>query len=82
MTLFNTLTTISRDPAAPRTITTLFQRRHLLAHREGMVDQKYLDKSGDPGYTVGQRIVVKERDVMRMAQIIRKLVNGIWGELS
>ena len=28
----------------------LFQRRHLIEHNNGMVDQKYIDKSGDNSY--------------------------------
>jgi hypothetical protein len=31
----------------------LFQQRHLLSHTDGIVDQKYIDKSGDTHYTVG-----------------------------
>jgi hypothetical protein len=51
----------------------LFQRRHLLAHREGLVDDKYLQKSGDSTYRVGQRIVVSVADVLRMVELIEKL---------
>ncbi|MEQ8191444.1 MAG: hypothetical protein ABRQ39_25995 [Candidatus Eremiobacterota bacterium] len=55
----------------------LFQKRHLLAHCEGLVDQKYIDKSGDKAYQVGQRIVVKEKDVRTLAILVRKIVNKI-----
>lgn len=51
-----------------------FQRRHLFAHAEGIVDQRYLDRSGDASYSVGQRIVVKQMDVLRMVELIGKLV--------
>jgi len=37
-----------------------FQQRHLLAHCEGMVDQDYINRSGDQSYSVGQRLVVRE----------------------
>jgi hypothetical protein len=60
----------------------LFQRRHLLSHSEGIVDQKYIDKSGDTTYNVGQRIVVNKQDVLDMVRIIRKLVTGYLGELG
>jgi len=55
----------------------LFQRRHLLAHREGLVDQKYIDKSGDKAYDIGQRIVIKERDVKRLAKFVNQVVGKI-----
>jgi uncharacterized Zn finger protein (UPF0148 family) len=51
----------------------LFQRRHLLAHREGLVDDKYVQKSGDTAYRAGQRIVVSVVDVQRMVLLVEKL---------
>ncbi len=60
----------------------LFQRRHLLAHREGIVDQKYIDRSSDINYDAGQRIVVKEEDVLNMVSIIKKLVSAYLKELG
>jgi len=53
----------------------LFQKRHLLSHTEGFVDQKYIDKSGELSYTAGQRIIVKETDVRRLKGLIEKIVN-------
>lgn len=55
----------------------LFQRRHLLSHTEGIVDQKYIEKSADSDYIVGQRIVVKEDDVNEMINLITKITNEI-----
>jgi hypothetical protein len=58
-------------------LTLYFQRRHLLAHTEGIVDQKYIDRSGDQVYGVGQRIVVKEADVLECVSIIEKIVTRL-----
>ena len=55
----------------------MFQKRHLLEHNNGMVDQKYIDKSGDTSYKIGQRIIVKEKDAYTLLDIIRKLGNEI-----
>jgi len=55
----------------------LFQRRHLLAHTDGIVDQKYLDNSGDSTYRVGQRIVVTANEVVEMASLTAKLGDAI-----
>jgi uncharacterized Zn finger protein (UPF0148 family) len=55
----------------------LFERRHLLAHRNGIVDEKYVTKSGDGTYRVGQRLVVTARDVTGLADIIRRLAEAI-----
>lgn len=51
----------------------LFQRRHILEHREGIVDQAYISNSGDNTYSLGQRVIVTAHDVERLLQIIEKL---------
>ena len=55
----------------------MFQRRHLIEHNNGMVDQKYIDKSGDQTYAVGQRLVVKQAEVNELIELIKKLGNGL-----
>lgn len=55
----------------------MFQRRHLLEHNNGMIDQRYLDKSGDISYSLGQRIIVKETDAHSLLAILRKLGSSI-----
>jgi uncharacterized Zn finger protein (UPF0148 family) len=55
----------------------LFQKRHLLAHTEGIVDQKYLEKTNDTSYKVGQRIVIKEKDVLELIILVKKLVDTL-----
>lgn len=54
-----------------------YQRRHLLSHTDGVVDEDYLHKSGDSAYRVGQRVVVKACDVLRMECLIRRLADAI-----
>jgi RNA polymerase subunit RPABC4/transcription elongation factor Spt4 len=55
----------------------LYQKRHLLQHTQGIVDEKYIKKSGDSTYTVGQRIVCKEADAIRLAKLTSKIGNEI-----
>ncbi len=55
----------------------LFQRRHLLSHSEGLVDDKYLQRAKDSTYKLGQRIVVKENDVTELLKLIKKIVAKI-----
>lgn len=54
-----------------------FQRRHIIEHNTGIVDQKYIDNSGDNDYSVGQRIVVKTSEALDLITIIKKLSSGI-----
>lgn len=60
-----------------RTMNLLFQRRHLIEHNNGMIDQRYIDKSGDNSYAVGQRLVVKESDPLTLLAIIKKVSRGL-----
>lgn len=60
----------------------LYQKRHLLAHNEGMVDSRYMLKSGDESYKEGQRIVVSERDVEFLVSVLEKLGKAIEVECS
>lgn len=55
----------------------LYQKRHLLAHNEGIVDSKYIQKSGDSTYKEGQRIVILERDVDFLVNALENLGKGI-----
>jgi hypothetical protein len=64
--------------AALDRVLVLFQRRHLLAHRDGLVDDKYLQNTEDGTYRVGQRIVVAPRDVAEMADHIEALAQAIY----
>jgi len=55
----------------------LFQQRHVLSHRQGIIDQKYLDNTGEKCYSVGQRLVVNEADVLELVALLRKLTCGL-----
>jgi hypothetical protein len=55
----------------------LFQKRHLLAHSDGIVDQRYINESGDSTYKVGQRITVSTSEVDGIVIGIGKLVAGL-----
>lgn len=54
-----------------------FERRHVLSHRQGIVDQKYIDRSGDRSYADGQRLVVRDGDVLELVELLAKLAAGL-----
>ena len=35
----------------------VFEKRHLLAHKMGVIDAEYVQKVNDPGAIVGRRVV-------------------------
>lgn len=50
-----------------------FNKRHLLAHKMGVIDQKYIDATNDPSAVVGRRIVIEADEVRRLVGVIRAL---------
>lgn len=58
-------------------LTRYFQQRHLLAHRQGLVDQDYIAKACDLTYRAGQRLVVREAVVRDCIAIIEKLTGAM-----
>lgn len=58
-------------------VTRYVQQRHLLTHCDGVVDQQYLDRSGDTTYRMGQRIVVRPDDARSLADLLSKLASGL-----
>lgn len=54
-----------------------FNRRHLLSHTEGIVDNSYLAKTDDTDYQIGQRIIVKDSHITDLLAYISKTVRVI-----
>lgn len=65
------------DAAAFGDLGVFFQQRHLLAHREGIVDQEYIDKAQDQSYKVGQKLIVREAAVLRLAELVERLASQL-----
>jgi uncharacterized Zn finger protein (UPF0148 family) len=67
------------SPSELARMNVLFQRRHVLSHGQGIVDQTYLDRTADATYGVGQRLVVHDEDVLELTALIGKLTQGLRG---
>ena len=55
------------------------QRRHLIEHKGGFVDLKYLQITNDKSYIEADRIVVKPNDVSVLGKIVLKIISNING---
>ena len=55
----------------------LFQKRHILEHNAGIVDDMYLQKSGDNSYVTGQRMIIKKSEIYELINLIKKLCKGL-----
>lgn len=59
-----------------------FQRRHLLQHKEGIVDKVYLNKSNDTKYKIEQRIIINERDVLDFVDFVISITDELRKRLN
>ena len=59
------------------TLKRAFQQRHLLAHTQGIVDQEYIDLSGDASHKTGERLVIDEDGVLRFLEVVEKLADSL-----
>ncbi len=50
-----------------------FQKRHLLAHKMGIVDDTYIKSAKDPQAEIGHKILIESEEVIALAGAIRKL---------
>ena len=55
----------------------LFMRRHLIAHKSGVIDTQYLEETGEPASLAGKRIRVSPEDVTELLALIESLGTGL-----
>jgi hypothetical protein len=60
---------------------TAFMRRHLIAHRGGVIDDRYLAETGDTESVRGRRVTVDIADVDRLAAIMLALAEFLVQQL-
>lgn len=58
------------------------QKRHLVTHNLGVVDQEYITKTGDINAVVGRKICIGDEEVRGLARIIGKLARRVAGKLQ
>lgn len=59
-----------------------FQKRHLLAHKMGVVDDAYLKGAGDVHATVGRKISITGQEVKALTEALRRLGEHLFNELQ
>ena len=75
---------LSADVAAEewRAAASGFQKRHLVTHKLGVVDQEYITKTGDTRAVVGRKIGIGADEVRGLARTISKLAPRLSGNLQ
>lgn len=61
------------EPADYELLKKCFQQRHVLQHKDGIVDLDYINKSADNSYKVGQHLIIKKTDIMLYAYIVSQI---------
>lgn len=59
------------------TIIRCFQKRHLLTHKMGVIDQEYIEKANDTDAILGRKIQVKPDEVLVFLELLKFLGRNI-----
>ena len=54
-----------------------FQKRHLLAHRMGVVDEEYVSKTGSHPEWLGKKVSITENDVLSLIDHLKIIVSNL-----
>lgn len=57
----------------------IFQKRHLFSHVLGVVDQDYIDKTGDAMAVVGRQVSLEAGEVVFLARELERIVDSFFG---
>ena len=58
-----------------------FQKRHLLAHKMGVVDLAYIGATNDPTAVVGRKSQIRAEEVKRLVDVVRQLGGQLASQL-
>lgn len=54
-------------------VLTGFQKRHLISHNSGVIDEQYISKTGDSEAVLGRKILVTREEVADLSRIVEEL---------
>lgn len=59
-----------------------FQKRHLLQHRSGVVDEEYLAKANDPHARLGRKVELSGDEVRQLIKVVREMGGHFFAEME
>lgn len=65
------------EPDEWRTVNIVFQKRHLIAHKLGVVDKKYITKTNDIRAVEGRKISISDSEVRESVEIVYTLAQKL-----
>lgn len=60
----------------------LFQKRHVLAHKLGVVDSEYVDRTGDTSVPVGSKLQISSDEIRAGVDVLRRLAAALANHLE
>ncbi len=57
------------------------QKRHIIVHNSGVIDEKYCQNTGEPRSLVGNRLTISKKEVLEFISTISKIIGLIEGTL-
>jgi hypothetical protein len=70
------------DHVVKNFFTLIFQKRHLIAHKRGVVDQKYLDKTNDVTVRLGQEISISMEELNKFLDLLEEETSKFFEQFS
>ena len=55
------------------TVIRCFQKRHLLSHTMGVIDDDYIKKSKDPNAVMGRKINITQDEVLELTKLLKNI---------
>jgi hypothetical protein len=80
--LFQVDISASLSPEAWKRIVICFQKRHLIAHKMGVIDERYAQLSGDPDAIVGRKVLLSKGDAEDLNRLLQELGKSLADKLS
>jgi hypothetical protein len=59
-----------------------YNRRHLIIHRAGRVDEEYLEKTRDTSVRLDQTLRIRSNEVVRLSELLRQCANNFFDEFA
>jgi hypothetical protein len=59
-----------------------FQKRHLLAHKMGVIDEEYIEKAKDINAILGRKIAVSQDEVIELLRLLKIIGKDLYEKLN
>jgi hypothetical protein len=66
------------DSADKGFLNRMFNRRHILTHNAGRVDEEYLSRTSDSGVRLHEKISVRSREIARLIPLLKKIAANLF----